>query len=233
MRFGLGVVFAELEQFRENEKVLVAVLLVSFLITLGNEADEGPEERHEPCIVGSGLSKPGLDEGSLPGRCLRWIGERSERPCTPRPRSTRVEPSVLFEYRIQLFPTPLFLLIILIKGGVEEYKLIKEFERWKSSLWSSKTPSKPTRSIATFWKMEVGDVLRQGETEDGGLLAMPQPRLLEMDEDQDQFSEGNYSDTQEYQSNQDSAEYLTQGHLFDDNCGMIGLKRRQTGFVAK
>jgi hypothetical protein len=62
---------------------------------------------------------------------------------------------------------------------------------------------------------------------------MPQPTLLEMDEDQDQFSEGNYSDTQEYQSNPDSADYLTQGQLFDDNSGKKSLKGREQRFVAK
>jgi hypothetical protein len=62
---------------------------------------------------------------------------------------------------------------------------------------------------------------------------MPQPTLLEMDEDQDQFSEGNYSDTQEYQSNADSSDYLTQGQLFDDNSGKLSLKRREQRFVAK
>lgn len=124
-RFGFGVVLTKLEQLGENKQVLITVLLVSFLKALGNEAEEGSEERHKPCIVGSNLSEPGLDEGSLPRRCLRLIGERSELPYTRRLHLLQDEPSVLFECRIQLFPTPLFLLIIQIKGCIKEYKLIK------------------------------------------------------------------------------------------------------------
>lgn len=98
---------------------------------------------------------------------------------------------------------------------------------------SSEILLKPTRFINTFLRMEVRGCSLQGGNDEAGQMTLPQPTLLEMDEEQDQFSEGNYSDTQEYQSNPDSADHLTQGQLFEDNSGKMSLKRRQQRFVAK